>query len=77
MLVNIAISFLLLGLTTAGKPGPRPPKGKSFDKYIFIVLENQDITNILKDPDFAAIAKVGLRQNNYHGVAHPSQPNCK
>jgi hypothetical protein len=53
------------------------PTGKWFDKFVFIVLENQDIANILSDPNFKAIADSGLLHTNYHAVAHPSQPNCK
>jgi acid phosphatase len=53
------------------------PTGKYFDKYIIVLLENQDLDSILADPNFKAIATKGLLQTNYHGVAHPSQPNCK
>jgi hypothetical protein len=53
------------------------PTGKWFDKYMIVLLENQNIASILNDPNFKNIATEGLLQTNYHGVAHPSQPNCK
>jgi acid phosphatase len=67
----------LFGLTQATVNTNPVPTGKWFDKFVFIVLENQDIANILSDPNFKAIADSGLLHTNYHAVAHPSQPNCK
>ncbi len=52
------------------------PTGKWFDKYFIVLLENQDLASILADPNFKNISTMGLLQTNYHGVAHPSQPNC-
>ncbi|KAJ3294593.1 hypothetical protein HDU76_006940 [Blyttiomyces sp. JEL0837] len=51
------------------------PSGKWFDRYIMVILENEDINPILKNSIFKRYADQGILQNNYHAVAHPSQPN--
>lgn len=71
MMRSIVAALALLGVVASA------PTGKMFDKYIFVMLENQDLASILADPNFKAIAAMGLLQTNYHGTAHPSQPNCK
>ncbi len=69
--------FLLASLALSGVVVAAAPTGKMFDKFIFIMMENYDKASILADPNFSAVAATGLLQSNYHGVSHPSQPNCK
>ncbi|KAJ1567652.1 hypothetical protein HK405_005239, partial [Cladochytrium tenue] len=51
------------------------PTGKWFDHYVIVVFENEDLAPIIKNQVFANFAASGLEQTNYHGTAHPSQPN--
>jgi len=41
-----------------------------------VLLENMDLNDILSNPTFSEVASQGILLSNYHGVAHPSQPNC-
>ena len=50
-------------------------KGKAFDRFITIWLENTDFALASKDPNLSALAKEGITLSNYFGVTHPSQPN--
>jgi hypothetical protein len=50
-------------------------KGKSFDRYVQIFFENQDYAIAEGDPNFAYLASLGIKLDNYWSVAHPSQPN--
>ena len=64
--------FLVLSAIAAAAP-----TGKWFDKYVVVVFENMDLKSILSNSVFSDIASTGILQSNYHGVTHPSQPNCK
>lgn len=71
-------SFLsALALTGVVAAATASPTGKYFDKFVFVMLENEDSSKVISDPNFAAFTKTGLQQTNYHGVSHVSQPNCK
>ncbi|KAI1170068.1 acid phosphatase phoa [Nemania sp. FL0916] len=50
-------------------------KGKAFDRFVVIWLENTDYDMAINDPNLARIAKKGITLNNHHAVTHPSQPN--
>lgn len=50
---------------------PRLP----FKKMMVIVLENTDYKEAMERPYFRELAKKGALLTDYHGVAHPSQPN--
>ncbi|KAL1847546.1 hypothetical protein Daus18300_013915 [Diaporthe australafricana] len=50
-------------------------KGQSFDRYVQIFFENQDYTIAEGDPNFAYLATLGIKLDNYWSVTHPSQPN--
>jgi hypothetical protein len=76
-----AISLILAasGLASAkGWTGPNdvftiePP----FRNYFLIVLENEAIDKVLKDPYMGkTLPSRGRLLTNYRGVTHPSQPN--
>ncbi|KAJ3282011.1 hypothetical protein HDU79_010311, partial [Rhizoclosmatium sp. JEL0117] len=51
------------------------PVGKYFDNYIFIVMENEDAINVLRNSEYASLLKSGVEFTDYHGTVHPSQPN--
>ena len=50
-------------------------KGKVFDRFITIWLENTDYKKAEGDPNLAALASQGITLFNYFAVTHPSEPN--
>ncbi|KAI1112265.1 phosphoesterase family-domain-containing protein [Nemania sp. NC0429] len=50
-------------------------KGRTFDRFVQIFLENQDFSIAAGDPNLAYLAKKGILLNNYYAITHPSQPN--
>ncbi|KAI0155344.1 phosphoesterase family-domain-containing protein [Xylariaceae sp. FL1272] len=50
-------------------------KGKSFDRFVTIFLENQDFDIAYGDPNLKALADQGILLDNYFSITHPSQPN--
>ncbi|KAF2721880.1 phosphoesterase-domain-containing protein [Polychaeton citri CBS 116435] len=50
-------------------------KGKAFQRFITIWLENTDYDKAAGDPNMDWLASKGLLLENYFGVTHPSQPN--
>jgi len=50
-------------------------KGKTFDRFVNIFLENTDYDLAASQAGLHALAKQGITLTNYHGVTHPSQPN--
>ncbi|KAI3324443.1 phosphoesterase [Xylariaceae sp. AK1471] len=50
-------------------------KGKTFDRFVQIFLENQDFEIAAGDPNLAYLATKGILLDNYYAITHPSQPN--
>lgn len=50
-------------------------KGKTFDRFVSIWLENQDYDIAAADPSLNWIASQGITLTNYKAITHPSQPN--
>ncbi|KAI4727158.1 phosphoesterase-domain-containing protein [Aureobasidium sp. EXF-10728] len=50
-------------------------KGKVFDRFVTIWLENTDYDKAASDPNLAWLATKGITLSNYNGVTHPSEPN--
>lgn len=50
-------------------------KGQFFDRYVQIFFENQDYSIAEGDPNFAYLATLGIKLDNYWSITHPSQPN--
>ncbi|KAI0201338.1 acid phosphatase phoa [Astrocystis sublimbata] len=50
-------------------------KGKAFDRFVTVWLENTDYDMAVNDPNLAWLAKKGIKLTGYHAVTHPSQPN--
>ncbi|KAI9355295.1 phosphoesterase family-domain-containing protein [Zopfochytrium polystomum] len=71
----LAASLLVAAALAINGVAADAPVGKWFDHYVFVILENEDLAPVIKNDVFGAFAKKGLSQTNYHGVAHPSQPN--
>ena len=69
--------LVILSLTVAAATAQQAKAGKWFDNYVLIVLENQDYSSVISNNDFMKVASTGILHTNYHGVSHPSQPNCK
>ena len=49
--------------------------GRAFDRIFIIMLENELESTVRLDPFMLDLEAKGTRLSNYHGVAHPSQPN--
>lgn len=50
-------------------------KGKSFDRFVVIWLENIDFDQAAEEPNMAWIASQGITLKNYWALTHPSEPN--
>lgn len=50
-------------------------KGRAFDRFITIWMENTDFDKAAEDPNLAWLATKGITLENYFGVTHPSEPN--
>ncbi|KAK7701333.1 hypothetical protein SLS64_010376 [Diaporthe eres] len=50
-------------------------EGQHFDRYVQIFFENQDYAIAEGDPNFAYLATLGVKLDNYWSITHPSQPN--
>ncbi|KAF2192786.1 phosphoesterase-domain-containing protein [Zopfia rhizophila CBS 207.26] len=50
-------------------------KGKAFDRFAIIWLENTDYELAVGDPNLAWLAKKGITLSNHFAVTHPSMPN--
>jgi hypothetical protein len=46
-----------------------------FDRYLVIVLENQDYSSVMKNVYFQNLAKKGTLFTSYYAITHPSYPN--
>lgn len=50
-------------------------KGKVFDKFYQVWLENTDQWKARDQPDLVELQKQGITLTNYFGLTHPSEPN--
>ncbi|KAL3474250.1 phosphoesterase family-domain-containing protein [Aspergillus californicus] len=50
-------------------------KGKSFQRFVNIWLENTDFISAANETHLAKLAKKGLELSNFWAVTHPSEPN--
>ncbi|KAE8453302.1 hypothetical protein EG329_011369 [Mollisiaceae sp. DMI_Dod_QoI] len=50
-------------------------KGKQFDRFVNIWLENTDFDMAAGDPSLQWVASQGITLTNYDAITHPSQPN--
>ncbi|KAF2172033.1 hypothetical protein M409DRAFT_63534 [Zasmidium cellare ATCC 36951] len=53
----------------------RYQRGRVFDRFVEIWLENTDYDKAAGDPNLAWLASKGITLSNYFGVTHPSEPN--
>jgi hypothetical protein len=47
----------------------------NFNKVLIVIFENEDFTNVVKQPYFGSLMKEGAILTNYHAETHPSQGN--
>ncbi|KAK0103535.1 hypothetical protein ONS95_005555 [Cadophora gregata] len=50
-------------------------RGKTFDRFVQIWLENTDFDMAAGDPSLQWVASQGITLTNYKAITHPSQPN--
>jgi len=68
-----AIAFSAAAL--ASPAAPNKVKGKAFDRFVIVWLENTDYDKSAGDPNLKWLAKKGLTLSNHFATTHPSQPN--
>ncbi|KAF2741377.1 phosphoesterase-domain-containing protein [Polyplosphaeria fusca] len=71
-MLSILLGALLLG---ANGGAAAWVKGKAFDRFAIIWLENTDYDLAAGDPNLAWLAKKGILLSNHFAVTHPSMPN--
>lgn len=81
LLVIVSLSFILTGCGTintrdsgiARETIPFQPPTAA--KVVLVVMENTSVDEAFKQSFLARLKEDGAFLSNYHGVAHPSQPN--
>jgi phospholipase C len=63
--------FAFCGQSYAGKAAG----GKFFNRAIYVIFENTNYVDALKQPFFNKLSKVGANFTNIMAIRHPSQPN--
>ncbi|KAF2659269.1 phosphoesterase-domain-containing protein [Lophiostoma macrostomum CBS 122681] len=69
------LPLLFLGLSLWVQSSAAWVKGKAFDRFAIIWLENTDYDLAVGDPNLAWLAKKGITLSNHFAVTHPSMPN--
>ncbi|EGP87644.1 unnamed protein product [Zymoseptoria tritici ST99CH_1A5] len=70
------LPFQAIAPTSPGVPLSQYRKGKVFDRWVQIWLEDAgELDEALSVPDYAWLASQGILLTNYFGITHPSQPN--
>lgn len=62
-------------VTTSAKKPQEIVKGRVFDRFITIWLENTDFSAAIADPNIKTFIDQGILLDNYFSVTHPSEPN--
>ena len=75
MLSLLLAGLLLLGSFVEARPRQKWVKGKAFDRFAVVWLENTDYDLAKGDPNLAWLAKKGILLSNKFAVTHPSMPN--
>jgi hypothetical protein len=77
MLLLMAVAAVGCGSVTprAAQTGERWNRGRAFDHYLVVVLENQDYDDVMADPYMKALAARGALFSNFSGLFHPSYSN--
>jgi len=69
----------LSGVAIIAGHDQKPPKpvvrGKVFDRFVSIWLENTNFADAVADPNIAKLIKQGIFLDNYFAITHPSEPN--
>lgn len=69
--IFIFIFFFFLTLSSFAIPR----SGKYFDRVIFVVFENTNYSDVIKQDFFAKLAVSGANFTNFMAITHPSQGN--
>src|SRR5271168_2719237 len=72
---NSEISAAAATASTASYAHVNYVKGKAFDRFFTIWLENTDYDKAAGEPHLAALAAQGITLTNYWALTHPSEPN--
>ena len=71
--ISYSIVILLLFGTLSSLANPR--SGKYFDRVVFVVFENTNYSDVIKQNFFAKLAVSGANFTNFMAITHPSQGN--
>ncbi len=77
---TLLVAITLVAIACQHTPLKREPADVSavvppFKKVVLVIFENEDFDKPLARPFFKQLAENGALLTNYHGVAHPSEPN--
>lgn len=68
------IAFVLVSILSA-QVFAAPTTGKYFDRAIFVIFENTNYSDALKQPFLGQLARQGALLTNFMALTHPSQGN--
>lgn len=72
-IINIFKFFIFALLTSTQALSAQ--NGKYFDRAIFVLFENKNYIDVLKQPFFSQLAQTGAHFTNFVSLTHPSQAN--
>jgi len=75
MFRRLLCALLALSGAIAGNYPKPVVRGKVFDRFISIWLENTNFADAVADPNLAKLVKQGILLENYFATTHPSEPN--
>lgn len=67
--------LLLIMMLAAHSAFSAPTSGRYFDRVIFILFENTNYQDAIKQPFFNKLASTGVHFSNFSAETHPSQGN--
>jgi phospholipase C len=70
---NIFLTIILMGAFSASLA--KANTGKYFDRAIFVIFENTNYADVMRQPFFKQLADRGTNFTNFMALTHPSQGN--
>ncbi|KAK3297889.1 phosphoesterase family-domain-containing protein [Chaetomium fimeti] len=75
MMQRFFLSLLVWAYSGIGLAAADVTRGKVFDRFITIWLENQDYAKVVVDSSIVDLKRQGILLTRYYAHTHPSQPN--
>lgn len=71
--LNVSMILVLLFFSSASFAAP--VQGRYFDRVVFVIFENTNYQDAIRQPFFKQLADLGAHFNNFTAETHPSQGN--